>query len=92
MNKLRIVIHGSLVSLIYSKTLSVAAGADAGQALTLMSSDVEGASHTGQLFNDTWGFTLEAVIGLAILAREVGWLFLVPVVMILCKLANLFAV
>ncbi|CEJ94795.1 hypothetical protein VHEMI10305 [[Torrubiella] hemipterigena] len=84
MNRLRIVIHGALVSLIYNKTLSVSSeGSDAGQALTLMSSDVENAAHTGQLFNDTWGYTLEAIIGLTILVVQVHWLFPVPVVMIL---------
>lgn len=87
MNRLRIVIHGALVSLIYNKTLSVSSeGSDAGQALTLMSSDVENAAHTGQLFNDTWGYTLEAVIGLTILAVQVHWLFPIPVVMILRKM------
>lgn len=53
--------------------------------LTLFSTDVDGLDTIGEMFHETWGQVLEVTIGILLLSREVGWLFPVPLIIIVRK-------
>lgn len=92
LNKLDILIRESLVHLVYDKTLNLSHhGSDAGRVVTLMSTDIDSASEMGRLLHASWGQAVELVIGMILLAREVGWVFPVPLVIIVCKYQMLFS-
>ncbi|PTB62192.1 P-loop containing nucleoside triphosphate hydrolase protein [Trichoderma citrinoviride] len=69
LNRLKVMIRGAVVGLIHRKSLNhVSANYDDGKAVTLMSTDAEN--------------IIEVLIGTAMLAKEVGWIFPVPIVII----------
>ncbi|KAH8757146.1 P-loop containing nucleoside triphosphate hydrolase protein, partial [Hyaloscypha sp. PMI_1271] len=69
LNRLKVMIRGAVVGLINCKSLSQQSGSyDDGRAVTLMSTDAES--------------VIEVVLGTLMLAREVGWIFPVPLVII----------
>ncbi|KAF3000471.1 hypothetical protein E8E14_000532 [Neopestalotiopsis sp. 37M] len=66
-------IRMSLVGIIYSRCLTIEAGAlDDSAAVTLMSSDAEDAANSAALFHQFWSEVLELCIGMYMLARELG--------------------
>lgn len=74
--------RGSLVSIIYSKTVDLSVTAlDESVAVTLMSSDVQAICNGFQLINDLWGVPLELVIVIYLLTRELGIVALVPAIL-----------
>lgn len=86
LNRLQIVMRASLVGLVYDKALNLSHdGSDAGRVVTIMSTDIDGVCDTGALLHATWGQFFELAAGLVLLAREVGWLFPVPLVTIFRK-------
>ncbi|KAI1297079.1 putative ABC transporter [Xylaria venustula] len=89
LNKLRLIIRSALVGLIHHKTMVspvISNHGNDGKAVTLMSTDVDSLDGIGEMVHETWAQVLEVVIGLALLAREVGWLWPLPVVLIfLCS-------
>lgn len=75
-------VRGSLVSIIYSKTLDLSVTAlDESVAVTLMSSDVQAICDGFQLINDLWGVPLELVIVIYLLTRQLGIVALVPAIL-----------
>ena len=80
-------LRGALVSMIYTKTLSLAPGVTTEQApVTLMSTDVDGIAGAFQGLHDIWASLLEVGIGLWLLKRELGISSVVPVVFTIGKL------
>lgn len=55
-----------------------------GKAVSLMSTDVDSLDNMGEMFHETWAQVIEVLIGLALLAREVGWLWPLLIVLIFC--------
>ncbi|KAH7400242.1 P-loop containing nucleoside triphosphate hydrolase protein [Cadophora sp. MPI-SDFR-AT-0126] len=83
LNRLKVMIRGSLVGLIYHRSLEVESGKhDDGKAVTLLNSDVESLDSVGEMFHETWAQLLEVVVGTALLTRQIGWLSFVPLVII----------
>ncbi|PVH81323.1 P-loop containing nucleoside triphosphate hydrolase protein [Cadophora sp. DSE1049] len=83
LNRLKVIIRGSLVGLIYHRSLEVESGKhDDGNAVTLLNSDVESIDSVGEMFHETWAQFLEVVVGTALLTRQIGWLSPVPLVII----------
>ena len=81
-------LRGALVSMIYTKTLSLAPGDTTEQApVTLMSTDVDGIAGAFQGLHDIWASLLEVGIGLWLLKREIGISCMVPVVFTIGKLS-----
>jgi ABC-type multidrug transport system fused ATPase/permease subunit len=75
-------LRGSLVSIIYSKTVDLSVTAlDESVAVTLMSSDVQAICNGFQLINDLWGVPLELAIVIYLLTRQLGILALVPAIL-----------
>ena len=88
LRRLEVAMKSSLICLVYNKTLSISPNAaNAGRAMTVMSTDVDIVSDTGDLFHEAWGQSLELIFGLIILANQVGWIWPVPIVIIGCKMS-----
>ena len=84
-------IRSSLTALIYNKTLSRNYDdVDAGHAMTLMGSDIEGVSETAEMAHETWAYVTELVVGIVILASQVKWFWPVPLAIIFRKFLNFF--
>ncbi len=89
--RLQQTMKSSLICLVYHKTLSISSdAASAGRAMTVMNTDVNSVSETGEMFHEAWGQIMELTFGLIILANQVGWIWPVPVVIIFCKLNPLY--
>lgn len=75
--------RGVLVNLIYNKALNTNSDTlKEGRVVTLMSNDVDSLSDTAGEFHETWARVLEVTVGIILLAREVGWLWPLPLVFI----------
>lgn len=80
-------IRGAVVGLINNKSLSQQSNAhDDGRAVTLMSTDAESVEQAASMFHETWAQVVEVALGMAMLARQVGWAFPVPLIIIFCEL------
>jgi ATP-binding cassette, subfamily C (CFTR/MRP), member 1 len=89
LNRLKVMIRGAVVGLINCKSLSQQSGSyDDGRAVTLMSTDSESVGNSAQMFHETWAQVIEVVLGTLMLAREVGWICPVPLVIIFCELSS----
>jgi ATP-binding cassette subfamily C (CFTR/MRP) protein 1 len=86
LNRLRIMIRGAVVGLINRKSLNQqSSNYDDGRAVTLMSTDAENVVQSARFFHETWAQIIEVMLGTAMLAREIGWISPVPLVIIFCK-------
>lgn len=75
-------IRGSLVGVIYAKTLKLQSSkAQDSAALTLMSSDVDRISLTAETAYEIWAGIVEAAVGIWLLERQVGWACVVPLIL-----------
>lgn len=80
-------IRMGLVGVIYNRSLTIEAGIlDDSAAVTLMSSDTEDAANSGALFHQFWSEVLELCIGIYMLARELGWVCISPLLVVLCTI------
>lgn len=87
LNNLRVMARGALIGLLYTRIFEVRSDVpETGAAVTLMSSDVDSLSGAIQLFIDLFGYGLGVIIGMVMLWREIGWLSILPLVLIFCKL------
>ncbi|KPM40571.1 hypothetical protein AK830_g5983 [Neonectria ditissima] len=83
LNRLKMMIRGAVVGLINNKSLNQPSnGFDDGKAVTLMSTDTENVKQAASMFHETWAQAIEVIVGMTMLAREVGWVFPVPLVII----------
>jgi hypothetical protein len=86
--------RSALVGLIHHKTMeSPSISYDNGEATTLMSTDAEGLDGLSEMIHETWAQIIEVVIGIFLLAREVGWIWPLPIFLIYrmsipCSLAS----
>ncbi|KAG9838787.1 putative ABC transporter, partial [Aureobasidium melanogenum] len=78
MTKLR----GALISMIYDHILVVSDGATKdGAALTLISSDIDTIIRVLGELNESWARLIEVAVGIGLLARQVGAVSIVPIVL-----------
>ncbi|KAF5875138.1 putative abc multidrug protein [Botrytis fragariae] len=76
-------VRGSLVSLIYTKSLSIENQMDdPSSALTLMSTDVDRICQSVVMLHDLWSRPLELILGIVLLAFQIGWVCTMPLVVI----------
>ncbi|SMY20782.1 unnamed protein product [Zymoseptoria tritici ST99CH_1A5] len=87
LNKLKLMINSALVGLIHEKVLhSASTSFDGGDVTTLISNDVESLTSVGEMFHETWAQVVEVLIGFGLLARQVSWIWPLPLVLIyLCS-------
>lgn len=74
-NKLKLMTRSALVGLIYDKTMkSPSIAYDNGEATTLMSTDADSLDRIAEMVYETWAQVIEVLIGIGLLASEVGWI------------------
>lgn len=56
-----------------------------GRVLTLVGTDVDSIDGVLEMFHETWAQVLEVVIGTVLLSQQVGWLWPLPLFIILCE-------
>lgn len=79
----------SLVSLIYNKALNMnTLATDTSKAVTLMSTDVDSVAEVAEQFHEAWGKAIELTIGMIMLARQVKWIWPLPMVLIFRTFVN----
>ncbi|KAF7853431.1 hypothetical protein EAF04_010722 [Stromatinia cepivora] len=75
-------IRGSLVSMIYRKTLQIRlSDASTSAALTLASSDVDRIGLSLESAHEIWASSIESVIAIVLLQKELGWACIAPVLL-----------
>lgn len=73
-----------MVTIIYSKTLKLPAGLyDESAALTLMSTDIDRLASSLDSLNEIWARIIEMSIGIWLLERQLGWICVAPIVVVL---------
>ncbi|KAJ9151860.1 Canalicular multispecific organic anion transporter 2 [Pleurostoma richardsiae] len=83
LNRLEVMIRGALVSLLHGSSLSSRDGeSNEGKVITLISNDVTSMEKSAEMFHETWAQLLEVIVGITLLAREVGWLWPLPLLII----------
>lgn len=86
LNKLKLMIRSALVGLIHDKTMnSPSIAYDNGESTTLMSTDADSLDGIAEMFHETWAQALEVVVGIVLLATEVGWIWPLPLFLIFRK-------
>lgn len=75
--------RGAMVVLIYSHTLNIQDGLyDESAAVTLMSTDVDNIANTLVTLNECWAEVIEVSVGIYLLARQVGWVSIMPIIIV----------
>ncbi|TQN66876.1 ABC transporter atnG, partial [Colletotrichum shisoi] len=83
LNQLKVMIRGAVVGLINNKSFSQqSSNHDDGRAVALISTDAGNVGQAASMFHETWAQAIEVLLGTTMLAREVGWVCLVPYVII----------
>jgi hypothetical protein len=76
----------ALVGIIHNRCLAIKDGVfDESAAVSLMSNDADGAAYSEGLFHEVWSQVLELCIGMYMLAGELGWVCIFPLLIVLCK-------
>lgn len=80
----------SIVGLIHNRCLTIKDGVfDDSAAVTLMSNDAEMIQYTADLVHELWAQVLELCLGLYLLATELGWVCVVPLIIVAGKSLHL---
>ncbi|KAF3026419.1 hypothetical protein E8E14_010909 [Neopestalotiopsis sp. 37M] len=75
--------RGATVSLIYEHALAISSEAyDESGALTLMSTDVDRIILCLIDLNECWARTIEVIVGITLLALQLGWVCMTPIVVV----------
>ncbi|KAI4737758.1 hypothetical protein E4T50_11749 [Aureobasidium sp. EXF-12298] len=83
LNRLEIMTKAALVELIYEKTLNAPSTTYKDHsAVTLMSTDVDALEDVSEMFHEAWAQVLEVIVGMVLLAQQIGWFCIVPLPMI----------
>jgi len=77
--------RSGMIALIYEKTLVLKDIVDTSGAVAMMSSDVDQISSVLEEINEVWTRVVEICIGLPLLARQLGWVSIVPVIVVISK-------
>jgi ATP-binding cassette subfamily C (CFTR/MRP) protein 1 len=82
--------RAALVELIYEKTLRTPSTTYKDHsAVTLMSTDVDALEGVSEMFHEAWAQVLEVIVGMILLAQQIGWFCIIPLPMIYGKPADL---
>lgn len=76
----------ALIELIYENTLNAPSTRhkDYG-VVTLMSTDVDALEDVSEMFHEACAQVLEVVVGMVLLAQQIGWFCIVQLPLIYCK-------
>ncbi|KAI0127391.1 putative ABC transporter [Xylariales sp. AK1849] len=92
LNQLKLMTRSALVGLIHDHTMKLAGVVyDNGAATTLMSTDADSLDGIGEMVHEIWAQIVEVLIGIWLLAGQVGWLWPLPLFLIyLCSYMSRF--
>ncbi|KAI0521679.1 putative ABC transporter [Xylaria bambusicola] len=83
LNRLKLMTRTALVGIIYNKTLELpSVSYDTGEATTLMSTDTDGLETIAEMVHEIWAQVLEVLIGIGLLADQIGWIWPLPLFLI----------
>lgn len=83
LNRFMTMFRGASVSLIYNRALSIQDGLyDESAAVTLMSTDVDRITACLTELNECWARAVEVVLGVTLLALQLGWVCVVPILIV----------
>jgi ATP-binding cassette, subfamily C (CFTR/MRP), member 1 len=78
--------RGAMVAVIYDHSLKIDAETyNESAALTLMSTDVDRVAGSITDFHEVWARSMEIAIGLTLLALQIGWVSVIPLVVVASK-------
>lgn len=84
LHRLNVMSHMTIIGLIYDRCFTIKEGAsEESAAVTLVSNDAEQIMFTADLIHELWSQTIELFIGLYLLAMNIGWVCVVPVLVVL---------
>jgi ATP-binding cassette subfamily C (CFTR/MRP) protein 1 len=90
LHRLNVMSHMTIVGLIHNRCLTIKDGVfDDSAAVTLMSNDVEQIMFSADLSHELWSQTFELCIGMYLLATELGWVCIVPLLIVVCTLLQI---
>jgi hypothetical protein len=79
-------LRGSLIALIYTESLTMEDGLeDASSAVTLISTDVDRICQGMVFMHDVWARPLELCVGISLVAVQLGWVAVVPVLVVMAS-------
>jgi hypothetical protein len=85
LNRLTAMSRMAMVGLIHNRCLTIRDGVfDDSAAVTLMSNDADQITYSADLLHQLWSQTLELCIGMYLLASELGWVCIVPLLIVAC--------
>ncbi|KAI0555381.1 putative ABC transporter [Xylaria curta] len=87
LNRLKLMTRSALVGLVHDKTMSLPSIAyDTGEATTLMSTDADSLDGIAEMIHEIWAQVIEVLIGIGLLANQIGWIWPLPLFLIyLCS-------
>lgn len=89
LNQLQVKLRGALVGLVHAKSLRsrVESGqADqGGKAMTLMSTDIDSITTSGEMFHEVWAQVIEVLVGTTLLYLKVAWFAFLPLAIVFGK-------
>lgn len=89
-NRFKVMFRGASVSLIYDKALQTRDGVyDESAAVTLMSTDVDQITECLTELNECWARAIEVTLGVSLLAKQLGWVCVMPLVLVISTYFNL---
>lgn len=84
--RLRVTIRMALAGIIHNRSLTIKDGIfEDSAAMTIVGSDTETAEGVGETIHNLWADLAEFCVGMYLLYRELGWVFICPLLVILCK-------
>ena len=79
--------RGASISLIYNQSLLIEDNVqNESAAISLMSTDVDRIAICLEEINECWSRLIEVSVGIPLLARQVGWVSIMPLVVVGCRL------
>ncbi|TRX87841.1 hypothetical protein FHL15_011259 [Xylaria flabelliformis] len=79
LNKLKLMLRSMLIGLIHDKALDLPSITfDNGEANALMSNDVDHLKTMIDIFHETWAYLVEVIVGIYLLATQIGWIWPLP--------------
>lgn len=87
LNRTKTMFRGATISLIYSRALDIQDGLyDESASITLMSTDTDRVALAIHNLNEVWARIIEVGIAIFLLARQLGWVAVIPLIIVIRKL------
>ncbi|KAK5992013.1 ABC multidrug transporter B [Cladobotryum mycophilum] len=84
LNRFLTMFRGASITLIYNHMLLLPVGEyDDSAVVTLMSTDVDNIVFCLSSLNECWARLIEVIVGIVLLARQIGWTSIVPIIVVI---------